>query len=102
VGTLVAVDDTDVCGACESCRRGKPLYCSRFRSLGCNAPGGFAELMTARAAKCFPLDGLDPAVAVMTELLACAVHGADVLGFGLARTSSSSGLAPPGSCSPSS
>jgi len=81
VGTLVAVDNTDVCGACESCRRGKPLYCSRFRSLGCNAPGGFAELMTAPAAKCFPLDGLDPAVAVMTEPLACAVHGADVLGL---------------------
>jgi len=79
VGTLVAVDNTDVCGACESCRRGRPLYCSRFRSLGCNAPGGFAELMTAPAAKCFPLDGLDPAVAVMTEPLACAIHGADVL-----------------------
>jgi len=79
VGTLVAVDNSDVCGACESCRRGKPLYCSRFRSLGCNAPGGFAELMVAPAAKCFPLDGLDPAVAVMTEPLACAVHGADVL-----------------------
>lgn len=79
VGDLVAVDNSDACGACESCRRGKPLYCSRFRSLGCNAPGGFAPLMTAPASKCFPLDGLDPAVAVMTEPLACAVHGADVL-----------------------
>ncbi len=79
VGTLVAVDNTDVCGACEYCRRGEPLYCSSFRSLGCNAPGGFAELMTAPAAKCFPLGGLDPAVAVMTEPLACAIHGADVL-----------------------
>ncbi len=79
VGDLVAVDNTEVCGACEPCRRGQPLYCSRFRSLGCNAPGGFAELMAAPAAKCFPLDGLDPAVAVMTEPLACAIHGADVL-----------------------
>ena len=79
VGDLVAVDNTEVCRACEACRRGQPLYCASFRSLGCNAPGGFAELMTAPAAKCFPLDGLDPDVAVMTEPLACAVHGADVL-----------------------
>ena len=43
VGDLVAVDNTEVCGACEPCRRGQPLYCSRFRSLGCNAPGGFAD-----------------------------------------------------------
>lgn len=79
VGDLVAVDNSEVCRACEYCRRGQPLYCTRFRSLGCNAPGGFASLMTAPAAKCFPLNGLDPDVAVMTEPLACAMHGADVL-----------------------
>ena len=78
-GTLVAVDNTDTCLSCEYCRRGQTLYCTAFRSLGCNAPGGFAELMVAPARKCFPLAGVDPSVAVLTEPLACAVHGADTL-----------------------
>src|SRR6266545_4291491 len=67
VGELVAADNTVLCGD--------------FTSLGCNAPGAFAELLAVRADKCFPLDGLDPMVAVMTEPLACAMHGADVLGL---------------------
>jgi D-arabinitol dehydrogenase (NADP+) len=79
VGDLVAADNTVLCGHCEYCRRDQPLYCRNFYSLGVNGPGGFAELVVVRAEKCFPLDGLDPMVAVMTEPLACAMHGADVL-----------------------
>jgi D-arabinitol dehydrogenase (NADP+) len=78
-GTLVAVDNTELCGRCDFCRAGQPLFCANFRSLGVNAPGGFAELMLARAEKCFPIEALDPLVAVMTEPLACAMHGADTL-----------------------
>jgi D-arabinitol dehydrogenase (NADP+) len=78
-GDLVAADNTVLCGYCEYCRRDQPLYCRNFYSLGVNGPGGFAELVVVRAEKCFPLAGLDPMVAVMTEPLACAVHGADVL-----------------------
>jgi D-arabinitol dehydrogenase (NADP+) len=78
-GTLVAVDNTELCERCDYCRSGQPLFCANFRSLGVNAPGGFAELMVARAEKCFPIEGLDPSVAVMTEPLACAMHGADTL-----------------------
>jgi len=81
VGDAVAVDNTVLCGHCEYCRRDQPLYCENFYSLGCNGPGGFADLLVARADKCFPLDGLDPMVAVMTEPLACAMHGADSLGL---------------------
>ncbi len=79
VGELVAADNTVLCGHCFFCRRDQPLFCRDFTSLGCNAPGAFAELLAVRADKCFPLDGLDPMVAVMTEPLACAMHGADVL-----------------------
>lgn len=81
VGDLVAVDNCDACLRCENCQRGKPLYCTNFRSMGCNAPGGFAELTVAPARKCFPLGGLDPSVAVLTEPLACEMHGADMLGL---------------------
>ena len=79
VGDLVAADNTVLCGHCEYCRRDQPLYCRNFYSLGVNGPGGFAEYVVVQAAKCFPLGGLDPMVAVMTEPLACAMHGADVL-----------------------
>jgi D-arabinitol dehydrogenase (NADP+) len=79
VGDLVAADNTVLCGHCEFCRRDQPLYCRNFYSLGVNGPGGFAEMVVVRAEKCFPLAGLDPMVAVMTEPLACAIHGADVL-----------------------
>jgi D-arabinitol dehydrogenase (NADP+) len=78
-GDLVAADNTVLCGWCDYCRRGTPLYCRNFHSLGVTGPGGFAEYVVVRAEKCFRLDGLDPLVAVLTEPLACAVHGADVL-----------------------
>jgi D-arabinitol dehydrogenase (NADP+) len=78
-GTLVAVDNTELCERCDYCQAGQPLFCANFRSLGVNAPGGFADFMVARAEKCFPIEALDPLVAVMTEPLACAMHGADTL-----------------------
>lgn len=78
-GELVAADNTVLCGHCDSCRRDRPLYCRNFYSLGVTGPGGFAEYVAVRAEKCFPLAGLDPLVAVLTEPLACAVHGLDVL-----------------------
>ncbi len=95
VGDAVAADNTMLCGHCDACRRDEPLFCANFYSLGVNGPGGFAEYVAVRAEKCFPLDGLSPDVAVMTEPLACAMHGAgelalrpgsDVLLFGAGPT----------------
>lgn len=79
VGERVVVDNTVFCGACDSCRRGEQLYCSSFTSLGCNAPGGFAEFVTVEAAKLYTIDDLDIDIAVFTEPTACAMHGVDVL-----------------------
>jgi len=79
VGTQVAVDNTVFCGDCDPCREGTPLFCKNFTSLGCNAPGGFSEYVVLRASKLYPLEGLDPDIAVFTEPTACAMHGVDVL-----------------------
>jgi D-arabinitol dehydrogenase (NADP+) len=81
VGRRVVADNTVVCGGCRYCKRGQPLFCRNFYSLGINGPGGFAEYVAVRAEKCFDADGLDPLVAVTTEPLACVVHGTDVLGL---------------------
>ncbi|MFV0406738.1 MAG: zinc-dependent alcohol dehydrogenase family protein [Propioniciclava sp.] len=79
VGMTVAVDNTEVCGACQYCRRGELLYCENLYSRGCNAPGGFAELLVAPWYKCFDIGALTPTEAALTEPLACAIHGMDVI-----------------------
>lgn len=79
VGTVVAVDNTIHCGECRACLAGRALFCENFVSLGCNAPGGFAEYVVVRAAKTFDTIGLDPEVAVFAEPTACAMHGVDIL-----------------------
>lgn len=79
VGQQVAADNATNCGVCDACGRNEPLFCRNFRSLGVNAPGGFAEYVLVRADKCFAADDLEPEAAVLAEPLACAVHGVDIL-----------------------
>ncbi len=81
VGQQVAVDNALPCGACQSCGRGALLFCTRFVSLGVNAPGGVAEKVLVHAEKCFDADDLEADRGVFAEPLACAVHGMDVLGL---------------------
>lgn len=81
VGTVVAVDNTIHCGDCGPCLSGRALFCQNFVSLGCNAPGGFAEFVVVRAAKTFPTTDLSNDVAVFAEPTACAMHGVDILGL---------------------
>ncbi|MBC7723283.1 MAG: zinc-dependent alcohol dehydrogenase family protein [Burkholderiaceae bacterium] len=79
IGTTVVVDNTIHCGECRACLSGRALFCENFSSLGCNAPGGFAEYVVVRAAKTFPTHGLHPDIAVLAEPTACAMHGVDIL-----------------------
>ena len=81
LGTVVAVDNTIHCGECTPCLTGKALFCQNFISLGCNAPGGFADYVVVRAAKVFPTTGLSADVAVFAEPTSCAMHGVDILGL---------------------
>lgn len=79
IGDLVAVDNATSCGECDACVNGEPLFCDSFHSLGCNAPGGFAEYVVARASRCFDVTGIDPVLAGLAEPLACALHGVETL-----------------------
>jgi D-arabinitol dehydrogenase (NADP+) len=81
VGQLVALDNMLTCGLCDKCRQRRPNYCRHLRALGVTDPGGFAEYVVAPAAKCYPVDDLDLDTAVLTEPVACAIHGLDVLGM---------------------
>ncbi|MFB9164172.1 zinc-dependent alcohol dehydrogenase family protein [Arthrobacter psychrochitiniphilus] len=81
LGTRVVVDNTIHCGECGPCRDGRPLFCEQFVSLGCNAPGAFAEYVVVRTSKLYDIGSLPLDVAVLTEPLSCAMHGVDVLGL---------------------
>lgn len=79
LGHRVVVDNTASCGRCVECRRARPAYCEHLVAQGVNAPGGFAEYVLTDADRCFLVDDLDPEVAVLTEPVACVVHGLDML-----------------------
>ena len=79
IGHRVVVDNTASCGRCVECRRARPAHCERLVAQGVNAPGGFAEYVVTDANRCFLVDDLDPEVAVLTEPVACVVHGLDNL-----------------------
>jgi D-arabinitol dehydrogenase (NADP+) len=82
IGRRVVVDNTASCGRCVECRRARPAYCERIVAQGVNAPGGFAEYVVTDADRCFGVDDLEPEVAVLTEPVACVVHGLDILDLG--------------------
>ncbi len=79
LGHRVVVDNCAACGHCVECRRGRPVFCREAVAQGVNAQGGFAEQVLTDASRCFLVDDLDPEVAVLTEPIACVVHGLDVL-----------------------
>lgn len=96
IGDRVVADNTVLCGDCYYCRHNQPLYCENFYSLGCNAPGGFAEYTVVNADKIFPIsDNLTFNEACLAEPAACAIHtmdrlqlqyGDDVLVYGTGPT----------------
>ncbi len=82
-GDLVQVWPGIACGTCIPCRRGQDNMCDRQGIIGFNRDGGFAERMAVPAetvrrggVNVIP-QGLDPALASLTEPLACCVHGQD-------------------------
>jgi 2-desacetyl-2-hydroxyethyl bacteriochlorophyllide A dehydrogenase len=62
LGTPIAIDPIEGCGACERCAAGETNLCPDRRVYGCipAAPGGFADAMVAPAANAVPLSGSRP------------------------------------------
>jgi len=78
VGHRVAVANSAPCGTCEWCREGRPGLCADLVYLS----GTYAEYLRvpARIAAVNVVDcpdGLDPALAALTEPVACALRGAE-------------------------
>jgi len=74
-GDRVAVCPIQSCGACNSCRAGKPQFCANLAVLGVTTDGGFAEFAKTKAAHAYKLpDSLSDAQGAFVEMLAAAVN----------------------------
>jgi len=76
VGSRVVVEPFIGCGTCYPCRVGKANCCANLTIIGIHREGGFAEFVTAPAAKLVPVpDGLTDFEAVFAEPVAIGVQG---------------------------
>ncbi|MBI3454182.1 MAG: alcohol dehydrogenase catalytic domain-containing protein [Candidatus Rokubacteria bacterium] len=74
-GDRVVMNSLISCGACESCREGRPHLCPRREVFGMRRPGGWAELTTVPASTVFHLpEKVSPIEGALVEPLANAVH----------------------------
>lgn len=82
MGTLVAVNPSTPCGACDFCRAGLRIHCTDMRFLGSamrfpHVQGGFAEYVACPAANAVPVAaGVDAGKAAFAEPLAVCLHAA--------------------------
>lgn len=82
VGTRVIVDPDPKCGACPSCKAGRPATCERIVALGVYRDGALAKYVTAPASECHPISDSVPAdLAALAEPLACVVNGTNKAGL---------------------
>lgn len=66
------------CHRCRPCRSGDTNLCAERRVIGLNMDGGMAEYAVVKADSLVRVpEGLDPAVAAITEPLSVAIHAVD-------------------------
>jgi threonine dehydrogenase-like Zn-dependent dehydrogenase len=76
LGQRVVVDPDPKCGACTSCRAGRPANCEHIVALGVHRDGALAEFVTTPANTVYPIaDSVAPELAALVEPLACVVNG---------------------------
>ena len=97
-GRRVVAANSAPCGVCAPCVRGQETLCEALFPL---LNGAYAELLLVpeRIARTNLLPvptGLEPAIAAMTEPLACCLHGLDVAGVKRGDTVAIVGLGPIG------
>jgi D-arabinitol dehydrogenase (NADP+) len=96
VGMQVTVNPNLACMECEYCRDGRLILCTDLKGFGSTFPGFFADYTTAPAQLVYPVDDLDPDVAIFCEPNACASHGLDVLAMRPGSTALVIGAGPTG------
>lgn len=81
LGSRVAIFPILACHRCDACMRGQSQVCASRRVLGVEAPGGYAEYVTAPAGNCRPLRRtISFAQGALAEPLAVGLHAATLAG----------------------
>lgn len=76
IGTRVVCDPDPKCGACDSCRAGRPANCTNIVALGVHRDGALARYVTAPANSVYPISEEVPSeLAALVEPLACVANG---------------------------
>ncbi len=76
IGARVVVDPDPKCGACDSCRAGRPANCVNIVALGVYRDGALAKYVTAPADSVYPIsEDVSAEMAALVEPLACVVNG---------------------------
>ena len=76
IGSRVVVDPDPKCGACDSCRAGRPANCTNIVALGVHRDGALARYVTAPANSIYPIsEDLTAELCALVEPLACVVNG---------------------------
>ncbi len=79
VGDRITADPNIACGACPSCRDGRPNLCDHLTAIGVFRDGGFAEYVAIPEGQAHLLPaGLDPRHGAFSEPLACCLHALDL------------------------
>lgn len=80
-GDLVAIDPAHPCGECDMCLRARPNLCRNRLAHGINQAGGMAQEVVTHAFSCHAFTKpVSVDKAVLTEPLACVVHGLSRVG----------------------
>lgn len=80
LGTRVAVEGHNYCGACGPCTAGATQRCERYDEFGFTRNGGYAPYVATRADLCHVMQRVPADVAALTEPTACALHAVERVG----------------------
>lgn len=77
-GDRVTLDNGIACGNCYYCKKGEPLFCDNFGSMGHNLQGGMAEYIVADEVNVYKIpDGVSYDQAALCELIGCCLRAVE-------------------------
>ena len=94
--TPVVLESSSACGRCASCRNGRTDLCTDVKSFFARPYFGLAERMLAPEISVLAYDGLEPAVATLSEPLGVAIDLCETAGITSSSTVLVVGLGPIG------
>ncbi|NNG04948.1 MAG: alcohol dehydrogenase catalytic domain-containing protein [Inquilinus sp.] len=78
-GRRVVINPLISCGRCDDCLGGRSNLCGERQLIGMAVPGAFAERIAIPEANLIPMpDGMDPALAALTEPAATSLHAVNL------------------------